>query len=50
MGDVVRGCAAVGIVPGASTAVVGSLILAFASLSECSAGDEQPESWGIPRQ
>ena len=46
--DVVRRCAAAGIVPGESTAVDGSLILADASPSRRIAGDEQPEGWADP--
>jgi transposase len=46
--DVVRRCAAAGIVPGESTAVDGSLILADASPSRRIAGDAQPKDWANP--
>ena len=46
--DVVRRCAAAGIVPGESSAVDGSLILADASPSRRIGGDEQPEGWADP--
>jgi transposase len=44
--DVVRRCAAAGIVPGESAAVDGSFILADASPSRRVVGNEQPERWG----
>ena len=46
--EVVRRCAAAGIVPGEDTAVDGSFILADASPSRRIAGDEQLEAWADP--
>src|SRR3954453_17539062 len=46
--EVVRRCAAAGIVPGESAAVDGSFILADASPSRRIGGVEQPEGWADP--
>jgi transposase len=46
--DVVRRCAAAGIVPGEGAAVDGSFVLADASPSRRTTGDAPPEGWADP--